>query len=120
MRILIDENLSSRRLASQLQASGHDIVMAGDVGLLSTTNARVLTWAIRQDRPVLTRDYEDFAGQHDLVLASGGHHHGHLVVRHDNDPSHNLTDRGIVTALRNLETSGVPIPDQLHVLNHWR
>jgi hypothetical protein len=57
---------------------------------------------------------------HDLVLASGGHHPGLLVVRFDNDPRHNLTDRGIVTALANLESSGLPIPDQIHVLDHRR
>jgi predicted nuclease of predicted toxin-antitoxin system len=86
MRILIDENMGSRRLAARLQASGHDVVLAGDVGLLSVTDARVLAWAIGDHRPVLTRDYEDFAELHDLVLASGGHHPGILVVRFDNDP----------------------------------
>jgi predicted nuclease of predicted toxin-antitoxin system len=120
MRVLIDENISSRRLAGRLQAAGHDVVLAGDVGLLSVTDARVLTWAIGQGRPVLTRDFEDFADLHELVTAAGGHHPGLLVVRFDNDPGHNLTDRGIATALGNLESSGVPIPDQIHVLNHWR
>ena len=120
MRILIDENLSSRRLASRLQAAGHDVVLAGDVGLLGVTDARVLGWAIGQGRPVLARDYEDFADLHDLVMAAGGHHPGLLVVRFDNDPRHNLTDRGIVTALANLESAGVLSPDQIHVLNHWR
>ena len=120
MRILIDENLSSRRLASRLQAAGHDVVLAGDVGLLGATDARVLIWAIGPDRPVLTRDYEDFADLHDLVQAAGGHHPGLLVVRFDNDPRHNLTDRGIVMALANLESSGMPISDRIHVLNPWR
>jgi predicted nuclease of predicted toxin-antitoxin system len=120
MRILIDENMNRRRLASLLQAAGHDVVLAGDVGLMSVSDARVMAWAIGQDRPVLTQDHEDFSDLHDLVLAAGGHHPGLLIVRFDNDPRHNLTDRGIVTALGNLEASGVPIPDQLHVLNHWR
>ncbi len=53
-------------------------------------------------------------------MAARGHHLGLLVVRFDNDPRHNLTDRGIVTALANLESSGLPIPDRIHVLNHWR
>jgi predicted nuclease of predicted toxin-antitoxin system len=117
---LLDENMSSRRLAARIQAAGHDVVLALDVGLLSASDARVLAWAIGQARSVLTRDYEDFADLHDLVLASGGHHPGLLVVRFDNDPGRNLTDRGIVTALGNLDALGVPIPDHLHVLNHWR
>ena len=65
----------------------------------------------RRGSPGPARDYEDFADLHDLILASGGHHPDLLVVRFDNDPGHNLTDRGNVSALTNLESSGVPIQD---------
>ena len=107
-------------LASRLRAQGHDPVLAGDVGLLSATDPRVLIWAIAQALPVLTRDSEDFEDLHDLIMAAGGHHPGMLVVRFDNDPRHNLTDRGIASAINKLESSGVPIPDRIHVLNQWR
>ncbi len=120
MRVLIDENMSSRRLAVRLQSAGHDVVLATDVGLVSVSDARVLAWAAAQGRPVLTRDHEDFADLHDLVVAVGGHHPGILVVRFDNDPRHNLTERAIATALGNLESSGSIIADGIHVLNHWR
>jgi len=120
VRVLIDENMSSRRLAARLQSVGHDVVLASDVGLASVSDARVLAWAVAQDRPVLTRDHEDFADLHDLVLAVVGHHPGILVVRFDNDSRHNLTERAIATALGNLEFSGVAVADRIHVLNHWR
>ena len=98
MRMLIDENLINRRLSTRLQAAGHDVVLADDVGLLSVSDARVLAWAVGQNRPVLTRDHGDFGDLHDLVLACGGHHPGMLVVRFDNDPRHNLTDHSGRTA----------------------
>jgi predicted nuclease of predicted toxin-antitoxin system len=120
MRFLIDENTSSPRLASRLRAQGHDPILAGDVGLLSVADPRVLIWAIGQALPVLTRDSQDFEDLHDLVMAAGGHHPGMLVVRFDADPRHNLTDRGIGTAISKLESSGVPISDRIHVLNQWR
>jgi predicted nuclease of predicted toxin-antitoxin system len=120
MRFLIDENLSSPRLASRLRAQGHDPVLAGDVGLRSFTDARVLIFAIAQGLPVLTQDSEDFEDLHDLVMAAAGHHAGILIVRFDNDPRHNLTDRGIGTAITKLEASGVPVRDRIHVLNQWR
>ena len=120
MRLLIDENMGSRRLAARLRSAGQDVVLATDVGLGSVPDARVLAWAVAQDRPVLTRDHEDFAALHDLVMAVGGHHPGILVVRFDNDPRHNLNERGIATALGNLESSGVAVTDGIHVLNHWR
>jgi predicted nuclease of predicted toxin-antitoxin system len=120
MRFLIDENLSSPRLASRLRAQGHDPVLASDARLLSVTDPRVLIYSIAQALPVLTQDSEDFEDLHDLVIAAAGHHAGILIVRFDNDPRHNLTDRGIATAISKLESSAVPIRDQIQVLNQWR
>jgi predicted nuclease of predicted toxin-antitoxin system len=120
MRFLCDENMSDRRLASRLRARGHDPVLAIDVGLLSVSDARVLIWAIAHTLPVLTRDSEDFEDLHDLIMAAGGRHPGILVVRFDNDPRHNLTDRAIAGAISKLESSGVPLSDQINVLNQWR
>jgi predicted nuclease of predicted toxin-antitoxin system len=104
MRLLLDENMSDRRLASRLQAQGHHTVLAIDVGLLSVSDARVLSWAIAQALPVLTRDSDDFTDLHDLIMTAGGHHLGVLIVRFDNDPRHNLTDRGIASAIHKLES----------------
>jgi predicted nuclease of predicted toxin-antitoxin system len=109
MRFLIDENLSSPRLGSRLRAQGHDPILAGDVGLLSIADPRVLIWAIGQGLPVLTRDSDDFEALHDLVMAAGGHHTGLLTVRFDSDPRHNMSDRAIGLAITKLEASGLPI-----------
>src|SRR4051794_26675723 len=114
MMILIHENLSSPRLAARLQAAGHDVVPASDVGLLSASDARVLARAVSQDRCVLTRDDDDFTDPHGLVMVCKAHLLVLLIVRFEGDPRHNLTDRGIVTAPGNLEASGVSIPNQLH------
>ncbi len=88
--------------------------------MLSVSDARVLIYSIAQALPVLTLDSEDFEDLHDLVMAAGGHHAGILIVRFDNDPRHNLTDRGIATSISKLQSSGVPILDRIHVLNQWR
>jgi len=120
MRVLLDENMSDRRLASRLQTLGHDPLLAIDVGLTSSTDPKVLIWAIAQAIPVLTRDSDDFTDLHDLIMAAAGHHSGVLIVCFDDDPRHNLTDRGIGNAIKKLESSGVPIADRIHVLNHWR
>jgi predicted nuclease of predicted toxin-antitoxin system len=119
MRLLLDDNMTSPLLASRLQAQVHDPVLASDVGLLSVTDPRVFIWAIGQALAVLTRDSRDFEDLHALIMAASGHHPGILVVRFDNDPRHNLTDRGIANAINKLESSGIPILDRIHVLNHW-
>jgi predicted nuclease of predicted toxin-antitoxin system len=120
MRFLIDENASSAQLASRLRAQGHDPVLAGDAGLLSVADPRVLIWAIGQGLPVLTRDADDFQDLHDLIMAAGGHHPGMLIVHFDNDPRHTLSERAIGIAISKLESSGAPIPACAHVLNQWR
>jgi predicted nuclease of predicted toxin-antitoxin system len=120
MKIVIDGNMGSRRLSRLLQAAGHDVTLAVEVGLHEVSDARILTWSIGESRPVLTRNHSDFADLHDLTIAAGGTRPGILVVRFDNDPRNNLTDRGFATAVKNLEASGMRVAGQLHILNHWR
>jgi predicted nuclease of predicted toxin-antitoxin system len=120
MRLLLDENVNDRRLASRLRAHGHDPVLSGDVGLLSAADARVFIWAIGQALPVLTRDTRDFRDLQELILVAGGHHPGLLLIYFDDDPRQNLSDRAIAGALSKLESSGVPIADHVHALNQWR
>ena len=76
--------------------------------------------AIHAGRVVLTHDYDDFKLLHDLVVLTGGHHPGILVVRRDNDPTRDMSPRAIVRAIQNLTAGETVIPDSFHVLNHWR
>jgi hypothetical protein len=55
-----------------------------------------------------------------LIQASAGRHAGIVLVRADNDPHRDMKDGDVARALRNLETAGVPIANELHILNHWR
>jgi len=75
---------------------------------------------IRTDRVLLTHNHDDFKRLHDLVLLFRGRHPGILVIRRDNDQKRDLRPRGIVQAIWNLSASGVSIPDQMHIVNHWR
>ena len=88
MRLLLDENMSDRRLASRLRALAHDPLLAVDVGLTSSSDPRVLIWAIAQAVPVLTTGCSsDFTDLHDLIMAAAGHHSGVLIVRFDDRPT---------------------------------
>ena len=49
-----------------------------------------------------------------------GHHPGVLVVRRDNDPKRDMTQRGLVHAIRNLTAASVSLADSFFILNHWR
>ena len=69
---------------------------------------------------MLTRNARDFTLLHDLVLASRGGHPGILLVHFDNDPTRDLTPKGTIAAIAKLESSGVRISNEIHVLNQWR
>jgi len=77
-------------------------------------------YAIRTGRVLFTHDHEDFTRLHELVLLSGGHHPGILIVRRDNDPTRTMSPGAIVRAIHNLTGSNVLIADVVHVLNYWR
>lgn len=79
-----------------------------------------LTRAIRDEHVCVTKNYDDYAFLHALLMQAKGNHPGILVIRQENDPTRDLTPKGIVTAIRKLEMAGVPVANEYIVLNHWR
>ena len=76
--------------------------------------------AIEQGRVCLTQNYDDYLLLHLLIRAAHGQHFGILVVRKENNPTRDLSPKGIVTAIRKLEAAGVPIQNEYVILNQWR
>lgn len=120
MRFHLDDDSASPLLANLLRQAGHDVQLPVDVGMKGKADPLHLAFAISEDRVCLTANHRDFVNLHHLVQRAEGHHPGILVVRYDNDPLRDLTPRGIVRAIRNLQVSGVPVRDQFVILNHWR
>ncbi len=91
-----------------------------DVGKRGKKDPEQFMHAIQSGRRILTRNHDDFRLLHELILLSGGHHPGVLVIRGDNDPTRDMLPPHIARALGNLEAASVPIADEYHILNHWR
>src|SRR5437016_3497125 len=120
MKIYIDEDTASRLLTQLLRAAGHDIQVPVDASLLGMSDVVQLTYAIRENRVCLSRNYDDFEELHDLLTESGGFHPGIFVVRRDHNSRNNMSPRDVVRAIRNLEAAAVPLIREYHVLNQWR
>ncbi len=120
MRIYIDEDMAAGVLVRLLRVAGHDVEAPTGTGLLGRSDAVQLTYGIHENRVCLTANYDDYEELHLLVREAQGCHEGIMVVRHDNDPTRDLTPKGIVAAIRKLESAGVPIKNEYIVLNHWR
>jgi hypothetical protein len=120
MRLYLDDDSASVLLTRLLRRAGHDVQLPADAGLSGEDDAVHLAHGARQDRILVSYNYRDFENLHDLVAAVGGRHPGILVVRKDNDPKRDLSERGIVRAISKLLSVGVAIANQYIVLNHWR
>jgi hypothetical protein len=120
MNLYLDDDIASLELARLLRRAGHDVVRPADNGLSGHDDPVHLTWAIEHSRVLFTANHRDYLKLHNLLRKAGGHDPGIITLRRENDPRRDLTNRGIVVAMRNLEQSGLDLKDGLFVLNHWR
>ena len=120
MRIYLDEDLASALLARLLKNAGHDVATPATAGILGRADAVQLAYSIRENRACLSRNYEDFEELHLLLRDARGQHPGILIVRRENNPTRDLTPKGIVTAIGKLAAAAVPIANEYIVLNQWR
>jgi hypothetical protein len=120
MRIYLDDDSAANLLVRLLGQSGCEVQIPSAVGLAGEDDAVHLTFAISDDRAILTGNYRDFLNLHNLIMQAQGHHAGILVVRRDNDPRRDLTPTGIVRAVQNLVAANPTVADKFTILNHWR
>src|SRR5438874_13392383 len=102
MQLYLDDDSVDSILIRMLIAAGHDLLTPAAAGSEGQEDSIHLMRSILMNRSLLTRNYEDFKLLHDLVLLSGGHHPGILIIRKDNDPSRDMSNRAIVGSIGNL------------------
>lgn len=81
MRLLLDANLSGRRIATRLRSEGHDVLALADrPELEGLTDPEVLTLAAEQGRILVTRNSKDFAPLLRTWAESGRRHSGCILI----------------------------------------
>ena len=120
MDLNLDDDSVDSLLVQLLRQSGHDVRLPADVGRKGSHDAVHLRHAVREVPVFLTRNHKDFPHLHELVLEARGHHPGILLVRRTNNRKRDMRPPDFVRAIKKLLAAGVPIADQLHILNHWR
>ena len=116
MKILVDEDSQARRQLEVLRSAGHDVVSIAELDQNGSLDSEVFELAQSLRRVLLTHNVVDF---HALALVHPSHH-GVIAIYRDGDPRKNMNYQDIGRAVSKLETSGVPVFGQFHVLNHWR
>ena len=81
MRLLLDANLSPKRIGSALQKRGHDVLnLASDAALGALDDPQVLELAAEQARILVTRNSRDFAPLLREWAEAGRHHAGCILI----------------------------------------
>jgi predicted nuclease of predicted toxin-antitoxin system len=120
MNLYLDDNTTEDKLVALLRRDGHTVVLPVAVGLSKVSDPRHLTYAIINGHVLVTRNHKDFKELHDLVRSSTGTHPGILVVRLDNDFPRDMKASHIASAIGKVERAGVPVANEIIILNHWR
>lgn len=81
MRLLLDANLSPKRIGSPLEKRGHDVLsLASDAALGALDDPEVLELAAEQDRILVTRNSRDFAPLLREWAEADRHHAGCILI----------------------------------------
>jgi predicted nuclease of predicted toxin-antitoxin system len=116
LRILVDEDSQARAQLKILRSGKHDVVAIAELEKNGAPDPEVFDLAQSLERVLLTHNAEDFYELHRMRP----NHWGIMAVYRDADPRKNMTHAQIAAAIRRLETSGIPVADGFHLLNHWR
>ena len=114
--LLLDECAYKATLRLRLLDAGFAVTTAVEAGLLGADDDTIFTYAVAHGLCILTKNPDDFRVLHE----AHPHHPGIFLVYQDNDVSRDMTDLEIVRALQNVLSSGLPIANEVHALNHWR
>lgn len=81
MRLLLDANLSPKRVGSVLEQNGHDVLsLAADSVLGALDDPQVLELAATEARILVTRNSRDFAPLLREWAEAGRHHAGCILI----------------------------------------
>ncbi len=120
MMLYLDDDSIDPVLIRALRRAGHDVRTPAEAGLSGAKDQVHFRQAIREDRLLLSRNYDDFEKLHDLIHEAKGRHTGVLIVRHDDPKGRFMKPHEVVRALRKLENAGAPVADEYTILNHWQ
>lgn len=120
MEIYLDDCADDDDLVAFLSQAGHGVHTPRTEGTLGVSDPRHLEYASAHGYSLLTLNPEDFRTLHQRWQVQGRAHSGILLVYQDNIKGKDMEPPDIVRAIGNLLASGLPIANELHVLNQWR
>jgi len=102
-------------LAQKLRDAQHDVLTVSEANLRNVRDADIFAAAIDDNRILLTHNPADFVELHETRMAQNLTHPGLFLVHRKNKPG-DITYDQIVTAIANLEATGLTLANNCHSL----
>jgi hypothetical protein len=103
-----------------LQQAGHTVYNPRTERTRGVDDPIHLAHAAARGYTLITKNPRDFRLLHQEWQIQGRAHHGILLIYEENIRGKDMEPPDIVQAIGRLLASGVPVFNELHVLNHWR
>src|SRR5262249_41339687 len=119
MNIYLDDCLDDNELVQRLRQAGHTVASPPEANTIGITDRAHLEYAAQHHYILLTKNCDDFQELHRQWQCTGHTHSGIWLVYQDNNANKDMSLTDIVRAIGQLTIAGLPIANELHILNHW-
>jgi predicted nuclease of predicted toxin-antitoxin system len=120
MNFYLDDCADDDDLVALLSQKGHNVYTPRSKGTSGADDPDHLDYAAAHGYTLITKNPKDFRNLHNDYQAQGRPHSGIFLIYQDNLKGKDMEPPDIVCAIGNLLASGIPIANEVHVLNHWR
>lgn len=120
MDFYLDDCADDDDLVIFLAQSGHHAYTPRSEGMKGASDLAHLEYAAMHGYTLITKNPDDFRELYDDWQAQDRAHSGILLIYQDNVKGKDMEPPAIVRAIGNLLTSGLPVTNELHILNSWR
>jgi hypothetical protein len=120
LQLYLDDCADSNLLVITLRRAGFPTVTPRDAGTSGFDDADHLEYAAANNYTLITKNPKHFIVLHQQWQANGRSHSGILLIYQDNNPTKDMSPADVARAIKNLLHSGLPMANEVHVLNHWR
>lgn len=120
LTIYLDDCSDDDDLIVFLTRASHTVISPRATGTRSWKDPDHLTYAATRGHVLLTHNPPDFRRLHRDWQAQRRTHAGIFIIYRDNNVRKDMTHPDIVRAIENLLASGLPIANEIYILNQWR
>ena len=120
LTIYLDECSDDDGLIALLIQAGHTVISPRVAGTKDWKDPDHLAYAAAHGYVLLTHNPKDFDMLHKSWQTQGQTHSGIFLIYKNNNVRKDMASTDIVRAIGNLLASGVPIVNEIYILNQWQ